>query len=152
MQYQGCSAYCGLCALNNAYREERFTVEMLDNIADDLWLRQIEQLGMSLTSELQSLRDICGHYSIEVLRESVSRMSGSWWNCTTHDVTKYKCRQLHKRTCIGIQVSMLIYSCMESTKPLHMCPYSHINSVAFQFIEKTTGANITSTDESSSGG
>ena len=43
---------------------------------------------------------------------------------------------------------MLTYSCMESTKPVHMCPYSHINSVVFQFIEKTTtGANITSTDE-----
>ena len=31
--------------------------------------KTIEQLGMSLT------RDISGHYSIEVLRESVSRMS-----------------------------------------------------------------------------
>ena len=48
---------------------------MLDNIADNLWLRQIEQLGMSLTSEVQCLRDISGHYSIEVLMESVSRMS-----------------------------------------------------------------------------
>ena len=75
MQYQGCSAYCGLCALNNAYRQERFTVEMLDNIADNLWLRQIEHLGMSLTSEVQCLRDISGYYSIEVLMESVSRMS-----------------------------------------------------------------------------
>ena len=38
-----------------------------------------------------------------------------------------------------------------SSKPLHMCPYSDINSVAFQFIEKTTkGANIMSTHENSS--
>lgn len=72
---------------------------MLDNIADDLSLRQIEHLGMSFTSELQSQRDISGHYSIEVLRESVSRMSDDLVEVdgtVQHMMSKYKCRQFHK--------------------------------------------------------
>ena len=156
MQYQGCSAYCGLCALNNAYREDRFTVEMLDNIADDLWLRQIEQLGMSLTSEFQSLRDISGHYSIEVLRESASRMSD---DPVEVDGTVQHIMSQNINADSFINELALVYKFPCSfilawrAQNHYTCPYSHINSVAFQFIEKTTtSANITSTDEDSSGG
>ena len=62
---------CGLCAINNAYSNEKLTVDQLDNIADDLWLRQIEQFSLDLTDELQIQRDVNGFYSFEVLREVV---------------------------------------------------------------------------------
>ena len=71
MQSQGQSNYCGLCAINNAYSNEKLTVDQLDNIADDLWLRQIEQFSLDLTDELQIQRDVNGFYSFEVLREVV---------------------------------------------------------------------------------
>ena len=71
MQSQGQSNYCGLCAINNAYSNEKLTVDQLDNIADDLWLRQIEQFSLYLTDELQIQRDVNGFYSFEVLREVV---------------------------------------------------------------------------------
>ena len=71
MQSQGKSNYCGLCAINNAYSDEKLTVEQLDNIADDLWLRQLEQFSLDLTDELQIQRDVNGFYSFEVLREVV---------------------------------------------------------------------------------
>ena len=70
-QSQGQSNYCGLCAINNAYSNEKLTVDQLDNIADDLWLRQIEQFSLDLADELQIQRDVNGFYSFEVLREVV---------------------------------------------------------------------------------
>ena len=71
MQSQGQSNYCGLCAINSAYSNEKLTVDQLDNIADELWLRQIEQFSLDLTDELQIQRDVNGVYSFEVLREVV---------------------------------------------------------------------------------
>ena len=46
-------------------------MEQLDNIADDVWLRQVEQFSLDLTDELQIQRDVNGFYSFEVLREVV---------------------------------------------------------------------------------
>ena len=69
MQSQGQSNYCRLCAINNAYSDEKLTVEQLENIADELWLCQIEQFSLDLTDELQIQRDVNGFYSFEVLRE-----------------------------------------------------------------------------------
>ena len=34
MHVQGDTALCGLCALNNAYQEEKFDVNLLNSIAD----------------------------------------------------------------------------------------------------------------------
>ncbi len=78
MQTQGRSNYCGLCAINNAYGNESFTVESLENIADDFWLRQLEQLGMNVTEELQVHRDTNGFYSKNTLEEVVE--------CLGHDL------------------------------------------------------------------
>ena len=69
MQSQGQSNYC---AINNAYSNAKLTVEQLDNIADDLWLWQVEQFSLDLTDELQIQRDVNGFYSFEVLREVVN--------------------------------------------------------------------------------
>ena len=33
-------------------------MEQLDNVADDLWLRQLEQFSLDLTDELQIQRDV----------------------------------------------------------------------------------------------
>ena len=41
---------------------------------------------------------------------------------------------------------MLIYSCLKSTKPLHMSVFSN-QSVAFQFNEKTTTAQVLTSDQ-----
>ena len=67
MQSQGQSNYC----INNAYSDEKPTVEQLDNIADDLRLYQREQFSLDLTDELQIQRDVNSFYSFEVLREVV---------------------------------------------------------------------------------
>ena len=67
-------------AINNAYSNEKLTVEQLDNIADDLWLRQIEQFSLDLTDELQIERDVNGVYSFEVLREVVERFGDQLLN------------------------------------------------------------------------
>ena len=41
----------------------------MNNIADDLWLRQIEQWGQPLTEHLQVHRDINGFYSFHTIEE-----------------------------------------------------------------------------------
>ena len=48
MQLQGQSNYCGLCAFNNLVGQEVITVQRMNNVADYLWLRQSEQLNLSL--------------------------------------------------------------------------------------------------------
>ena len=58
MQLQGYSNYCGVCALNNLMGKEVISVERMNNIADDLWLRQFEQLELSLTERLQCHRTL----------------------------------------------------------------------------------------------
>jgi len=60
MQSQGQSNYC----INNAYSDEKPTVEQLDNIADDLRLYQREQFSLDLTDELQIQRDVNSFYSL----------------------------------------------------------------------------------------
>ena len=59
MQLQGMSNYCGLCALNNLLGKETISIKHMNNIADDLWLRQIEQCGQPLTENLQCHRVSC---------------------------------------------------------------------------------------------
>ena len=60
--------------------DEKLTVEQLDNIADDLWLRQIEQFSLDFTDELQIQRDVNGFYSFEVLREVVEYLGDQLLN------------------------------------------------------------------------
>ena len=69
MQLQGKSHYCGLCALNNLLGSETITVQEIDYIADDLWLRLIEQYGQSITDEIQSRSDSSGFHSNDALME-----------------------------------------------------------------------------------
>ena len=69
MQLQGMSNYCGLCALNNLLGKETISIKHMNNIADDLWLRQIEQCGQPLTENLQCHRDINGFYSFHTIEE-----------------------------------------------------------------------------------
>lgn len=69
MQLQGASNYCGLCALNNLLGKETVSVQRMNNIADDLWLRQIEQCGQSLTENMQCQRDVNGFYSFHTIEE-----------------------------------------------------------------------------------
>ena len=71
MQLQGASNYCGLCALNNLLGKEVVTIEQMNNIADDLWLRQLEQCEQSLTHTLQCHRDINGFYSFHTIEETL---------------------------------------------------------------------------------
>ena len=71
MQLQGNSNYCGLCALNNLLGKDILSVQRMNNVADDLWLRQIEQCGQCLTDSLQCHRDISGFYSFHTIEESL---------------------------------------------------------------------------------
>ena len=65
-QRQGCSALCGLCALNNLVGKFEFQSIDLDSIADEIWFQQIND-GQSLVDEIQSTRSRDGYYCIEVL-------------------------------------------------------------------------------------
>ena len=73
MQIQGASNYCGLCGLNNILQKEVISVKHMNNIADDLWLRQVEEcaLGLSLKGNLQYHRDINGFYSFQTIEETL---------------------------------------------------------------------------------
>ena len=71
LQVQGASNYCGLCALNNLLGKDAVSVRRINNIADDLWLRQIEQFEQTLTENLQCHRDINGFYSFQTIEETL---------------------------------------------------------------------------------
>lgn len=70
MQFQGCSSYCGVSAINNALQHCAATVEKLDHIADNQWLIQIEEVGLTICDDLQKMRDIDGNYSVDVLKQA----------------------------------------------------------------------------------
>ena len=71
MQFQGCSSYCGVSAINNALQRCAMTVEKLDHIADNQWLLQIEEVGLiTICDDLQKMRDIDGNYSVDVLKQA----------------------------------------------------------------------------------
>ena len=67
MQVQGTTAWCGLCALNNAAGSEVFDVKMLDTLADEAWLNIFDEIGSSMLDVYAPMRSIDGNYSIEVL-------------------------------------------------------------------------------------
>ena len=46
MQLQGETTYCGVCAFNNSVGNESISV---NDIADDMWLQQFENMGFVLT-------------------------------------------------------------------------------------------------------
>lgn len=46
------------------------TVEKLDHIADNQWLLQIEEVGLTICDDLQKMRDIDGNYSVDVLKQA----------------------------------------------------------------------------------
>ena len=70
MQFQGCSSYCGVSAINNALQHCATTVEKLDDIADNQWLLQLEEVGLTICDDLQKMRDIDGNYSVDVLKQA----------------------------------------------------------------------------------
>ena len=45
MQLQGETNYCGECAFNNLVGKESVSVNEMNNIADDMWLQQFENMG-----------------------------------------------------------------------------------------------------------
>ena len=67
MQTQGSTAWCGLCALNNAAGSQQFTVGYLDDIADKLWLDVFDEVGNSPLYYYEPMRSVDGNYNIEVL-------------------------------------------------------------------------------------
>ena len=123
MQFQGCSAYCGLCALNNAYSQEMFTVEQLDNIAE-------LHLGMSLINELQIQRDISGFYSVQALCKAVSEMGDALVDIdlTVKLIVSENVNQDNFLTEFVSKVNP--YSCLEKAKSLYMFKHSFRDSMA----------------------
>ena len=74
MQVQGSSAWCGLCALNNAAGSELFTPMYLDEVSDNVWLSLFEDIGSTLFDYYEPLRSIDGDYNIEVLMQAAALM------------------------------------------------------------------------------
>ena len=58
------------CVINNAVQSSKMTIAQMDTIADDLWLRQIETIGLELSEVVQKTRSVDGFYSIQVLEEA----------------------------------------------------------------------------------
>eukprot|EP00794_Sanderia_malayensis_P001926 gene1926-2187_t len=80
---QGMSLLCGLCALNNATAKDVgefdfFTVDDLDNAADELWLLQAVAAGGLSDHYLEEMRDPNGNYSVQVV-ERASLHDGYTW-------------------------------------------------------------------------
>ena len=75
MQLQGQSNYCGMCAVNNLLGKDAIACTQIDSVADDIWLRQSEVCGLSLTDEFQSHRASTGFHSLDVITE-VARLHG----------------------------------------------------------------------------
>jgi hypothetical protein len=95
MQLQGASNYCGLCAVNNLLGKEIVSVQRMNNIADDLWLRQIEQCGQFLTENLQCHRDINGFYSFQTMEEILECFGYSLYLLSANEVLRalLSCKQ-----------------------------------------------------------
>ena len=53
LQTQGLWPLCGLCVLNNALQREVFNYKELCTIADELWMIQVLDQQVPLSSELQ---------------------------------------------------------------------------------------------------
>ena len=73
MQLQGASNYCGVCALNNLLGKDVISVRCMNEAADDLWLRQVDELGQPLTENLQCHRDINGFFSWHTMEAVLER-------------------------------------------------------------------------------
>ena len=67
MQLQGDSNHCGVCAFNNLVGQEVTTVHEMNVAADELWLRQFEILGLSITDDVQRHRDSNGFHSLDTM-------------------------------------------------------------------------------------
>ena len=72
MQIQGQSHHCGVCAINNLLGQKLFTVNRVNNAADDIWLRQFEDLGLNVTDDIQAHRDVNGFHSVDSITEVVT--------------------------------------------------------------------------------
>ena len=88
MQYQGSSSYCGVSAVNNALQCRATTVEKFNDIADNLWLVQIEQVELTIYDDLQKMRDIDGNYSVDVLKQASEDLGYEMVNLDNIAVTK----------------------------------------------------------------
>ena len=88
MQIQGSTALCGLCALNNAYQVNVFDNVMLNQLADELWIKHYTELEMPMTEKYTPLRDENGYYSIEVLLKAIKN-HGDIPTCLNNEVSMY---------------------------------------------------------------
>ena len=71
---QGNTNYCGFCCTSNALCElthELVTIKEMDRVADNLWLRMLDNPAFGLQAELEPMRDIKGFYSIEVIKATL---------------------------------------------------------------------------------
>ena len=82
MQSQGQSNLCGLCALNNLYGKTVSCTYQLDDIADEMWLRQFSDIGLKITDRVQPLRSTVGDYAFHVL-DKVVEINGDSLVCLT---------------------------------------------------------------------
>ena len=55
LQQQADSNMCGLCALNNLYQGDKFSVTDINGIADALWYSHWSDLNMNPTESVQSM-------------------------------------------------------------------------------------------------
>ena len=82
-QRQGTWPVCGVCVLNNAIQRELFSFQFLSETADDLWMIQIIDQGISLTNDIQRQRGTHGDFSFDVLSEAAKRKSYELVNLRT---------------------------------------------------------------------
>ena len=73
MQTQGLSHYCSVSAFNNLVGKEVTTAREMNDVADVLWLRNFEDLQLSVTADVQRHRDANGFHSIETMETIAMR-------------------------------------------------------------------------------
>ena len=82
MQIQGCSAYCGLCALNNTVTgcgivTTPYLPSEMDELADAVWLNNA-YIQQGLLQEVEPMRHRCGDYDIVVLEQAAVKRGLLW--------------------------------------------------------------------------
>ena len=108
------------------------TVQGLDNVADDLWLEQLQNMNLEFISDLQQMRSLDGFYSIDVLckgaedcRYTLEQLDGSILKSQGNTITARSLLQSPTNALIIAHVEENHYSTVVS----HSGSLVHLNSL-----------------------
>ena len=80
-QLQGSTTLRGMCALNNAFGKNLLQPDLINQIADKIWLQQVNHLDIS--DELEKFRSLHGDYNLDILLNSAKSCHFDYTQVTT---------------------------------------------------------------------